>query len=49
MANNYLNFSEVIPHLKPEEEQWLEHQLEVVCAFGDREFAEGAEEDLTLI
>jgi hypothetical protein len=41
VANNYLNFSEVLPRLTAEEEQWLEHQLEVVSVFGDREFAEG--------
>jgi hypothetical protein len=40
MANNYLTFSEVIPQLTAEEEAWLEHQLEMVSVFGDREFTE---------
>lgn len=40
MANNYLSFSEVIPHLTPDEEAWLRKQLETVHVFGDREYAE---------
>jgi len=43
MANNYLEFSEVLPHLTAEEEAWLRSQLEVVSVFGDREYAEGEE------
>ena len=40
MANNYLEFSEVLPHLTDEEQRWLEHQLETVCVFDGREYAE---------
>jgi len=40
VANNYLQFSEVIPHLTEEEEAWLQEQLEVVYVFGDREYTE---------
>ena len=42
MANNYLEFSEVLPHLTAEEADWLRHQLEVVWVFGDGEYAEDA-------
>ena len=38
MANHYLQFSEVLPHLSEEEEHWLRHQLEFVLVFGDREY-----------
>jgi len=40
MTNNYLEFSEVLPHLTAEEERWLREQLESVCVFGDREYAQ---------
>ncbi|MGO8748717.1 MAG: hypothetical protein ACLQNE_22330 [Thermoguttaceae bacterium] len=40
MANNYLDFSEVIAELNPEEENWLRSQLETVHVFGDREYPE---------
>ena len=33
MANHYLQFSEVLPHLTEEEERWLRHQLEIVWVF----------------
>ena len=41
MANNYLQFSEVLSHLTVEEEAWLRSQLEVVSVFGDREYVDG--------
>src|SRR3972149_6368443 len=40
MANNYLEFSEVIPHLTAEEEAWLRSQLQCVYVFGSQEFTE---------
>ena len=40
MANNYLQFSEVIPQLTTQEAGWLRGQLEVVCVFGEHEHAE---------
>jgi hypothetical protein len=40
MANNYLDFSEVIANLAPEEESWLSSQLATVHVFGDREYTE---------
>ncbi len=42
MANNFLEFSEVLPHLTAEEERWLRNQLEVVYVFGDHEHIEGS-------
>ncbi len=39
-ANNYLQFSEVIPHLTPDEETWLQQQLAVISVFGDQEYLE---------
>jgi hypothetical protein len=39
MANNYLQFSEVIPHLTRDEEAWLRQQLEEIYVFGDCEYA----------
>ena len=42
MANNYVEFSEVIPHLTEKEADWLRQQLEVVWVFGDREYSEDA-------
>jgi hypothetical protein len=41
MANNYLEFSEVLPHLTDDEEAWLRSQLEIVSVVGDRQYAEG--------
>jgi hypothetical protein len=40
MANNYLQFSEVIPQLTTQEADWLRAQLEVVCVFGELEHPE---------
>ncbi len=42
MADNYVEFSQVIPQLTEEEADWLRQQLEVVYVFGDREYAEDA-------
>jgi len=42
VANNYLQFSEVVPHLTEAEEPWLEEQLQTVCVFGAHEYAEDA-------
>ncbi len=42
MADNYVEFSQVIPQLTEEEVDWLRQQLEVVYVFGDREYAEDA-------
>jgi len=30
LANNYLQFSEVIPRITPAEEKWLDEQLAVI-------------------
>lgn len=40
MANNYLLFSEVIPRLSPEEEQWLNEQLAVIYVLDGKEYDE---------
>jgi hypothetical protein len=40
MANSYLQFSQVIPHLTQDEETWLRRQLERVHVFGEREYTE---------
>jgi hypothetical protein len=40
MANNYMEFSEVLDALSPEQEQWLREQLTTVYVFGDLEYAE---------
>ena len=40
MANNYLQFSEVIPQLTTQEADWLRRQLEIVCVFGKHEHPE---------
>jgi hypothetical protein len=40
MADNYLEFSEVLPRLAAEEEQWLQQQLKTVCVFGEQEYPE---------
>ena len=38
MANQYLEFSEVLPNLTAEEETWLKEQLEMIHVFGDRQY-----------
>ena len=38
MANNYLEFSEVLPHLTADEEAWLKSQLEQVCVIDGVEY-----------
>jgi hypothetical protein len=40
MANNYLQFSEVIRQITPDEEKWLQEQLEVVYVFDGHEYRE---------
>jgi hypothetical protein len=40
MADNYLEFSEVIPRLSNPEADWLRQQLQIVHVFGDKEYAE---------
>lgn len=40
MANNHLEFSEVLTNLTEEETSWLKRQLEVVCVFSDEEYPE---------
>jgi len=42
VANNYLEFSEVIPNLSAAEEAWLKEQLQPICVFGDKEYPEDA-------
>jgi hypothetical protein len=42
MADNYLEFSEVIANLTEAEEAWLKKQLQAICVFGDKECAEDA-------
>ena len=42
MAENNLEFSEVIPQLTAKEEAWLDEQLQTVCIFGDKEYPEDA-------
>jgi hypothetical protein len=39
VADNYLEFSQVITDLSQEEETWLASQLDTVHVFGDREYA----------
>jgi hypothetical protein len=41
MANNYVQFSEVIKQITPVEEEWLTEQLEVIYAFDGREYGTG--------
>jgi hypothetical protein len=41
VANNYLEFSEVLTHLNPAEETWLRQQMEHVVVFGDQEYLDG--------
>ncbi len=38
MPDHHLQFAEVLPQLTVEEERWLQHQLEIVCVFGDQEY-----------
>ncbi len=40
MANNYLQFSEVLARLTESEEAWLEEQLQPICVFGGKEYLE---------
>ncbi len=40
MANNYLEFSEVLANLTPEETGWLRDQLNVVHIYDGKEYAE---------
>lgn len=42
MADNYLQFSEIIPKLNPEEEAWLKEQLQPIRVFGQKEYPEDA-------
>jgi len=42
MANNYLQFSEVLPRLTDAERTWLTAQLESVCVFAGVEYADDA-------
>jgi len=40
MADNYLEFSEVLPRLSNMEVDWLRRQLQIVHVFGDKEYSE---------
>ena len=42
MANNYLQFSEIIDHLTTDEEAWLCRQMDHIYVFGDHEYSEGS-------
>ena len=42
MADNYLQFSEVIAKLTEPEEAWLKDQLESIRVFGEKEYPEDA-------
>ena len=42
MADNYLQFSEVVANLTEQEEAWLKDQLQPVRAFGEKEYPEDA-------
>jgi hypothetical protein len=42
VADNFLEFSEIIPKLTPKEEAWLKEQLQPIRVFGDKEYAEDA-------
>jgi len=42
MADNYLQFSQIIPNLTGPEEAWLEEQLQTVRVYGDKAYAEDA-------
>lgn len=38
MANNYLQFSEILDQLTDDEHRWLKEQLETVLVFGDQQY-----------
>jgi hypothetical protein len=40
MANNFIQFSEMIPHLTEEEGRWLKEQLEVIFIHAGKEYTE---------
>jgi hypothetical protein len=40
MANNYLQFSEVLPHLTDREIEWLKAQLQRIYVFQGRQYSE---------
>lgn len=40
MADNYLEFSEVLANLTEQEEAWLKEQLQPIRVFGDKEYPE---------
>ena len=42
MADNYLQFSEVIANLTEQEEAWLKDQLQSIRVFGEKEYPEDA-------
>lgn len=42
MADNYLQFSEVLANLTAPEEAWLKEQLQPIRVFGDKEYPEDA-------
>lgn len=42
MADNYLEFSQVVPNLTELEETWLKEQLQTIRVFGEKEYAEDA-------
>ena len=42
MADNYLDFSEIIANLGEPEEAWLKEQLQPICVFGANEYPEDA-------
>ena len=42
MADNYLQFSQVVKNLTEAEEAWLDEQLQSICVFGDKEYPEDA-------
>ena len=42
MADNYLQFSEVLAELTEPEEAWLKEQLQPIRVFGDKEYPEDA-------
>ena len=42
MADNHLEFSEVLANLTEPEEAWLKEQLQPICVFGSTEYPEDA-------
>ena len=42
MADNYLQFSQVIANLTEAEEAWLDEQLQPICVVGEMEYPEDA-------